>query len=204
MRNKVSLVLAFVCLLGAVSAARADDSTTFGPSTDRSPSMLAYGFKGMGTGTLIGVSVGYLVGRRGGYQKTDWRSYGLGAGIGALAGMGVGLGLGAADLAANRPGVGGIVLRDTFYGVTLGGVAGLLGGGIAALVQHNAERVPLGGAVGAVAGAGVGLIVGFIEGPRIVNDAAHRRQARRVAPTVLTMRDGGNNMVVMPAAVGRF
>ena len=44
MRNKVSLVLAFVCLLGAVSAARADDTTTFGPSTDRSPSMLAYGF----------------------------------------------------------------------------------------------------------------------------------------------------------------
>jgi hypothetical protein len=200
MRTLTILTLLCASVLGTSLSARADDK--FGPSSERNPSMLSYGFEGLGTGALVGLSVGYIVARRDGFEDSDWRAVGLGAGIGALSGMGLGLGLGAADLASDRPGVGGIVLRDTLYGTGLGGLAGLLGGGISAIVSNDAEHVPFGAAIGGIAGAGVGMIVGFIEGPRVVNSRRH--QARLIAPTVVAARDTNNNPVWMPGAVGRF
>ena len=200
MRILTILTVISVCVLGTSLSARADDK--FGPSSERNPSMLSYGFEGLGTGALVGLGIGYLVARNDDFERSDWRAIGLGAGIGALSGMGLGLGLGAADLASDRPGVGGVVLRDTLYGTGLGGLAGLLGGGISAIVSGDGEHVPFGAAIGGVAGAGVGMIVGFIEGPRMVHSRRH--QARGFAPTVVAVRDSSNNPVWMPGAVGRF
>ena len=92
--------------------------------------MLQYGFTGLGAGLLIGAGGGYLAARDPDwkYDKRNYRALGLGAGIGALSGMALGLGLGAADLGADAPGYGGVVLRDTLYGTGLGAVAGAIGG----------------------------------------------------------------------------
>jgi hypothetical protein len=99
--NSILLGLACACILAITGAAHADD--TFGRPSERSPSMLSYGFKGMGTGALIGLGGGYIYARRHDEGRPeDWRAVGLGTGIGALAGTGVGLGLGAADLGARE------------------------------------------------------------------------------------------------------
>jgi hypothetical protein len=166
--------------------------------------MLSYGFKGMGTGALIGLGSGYIFARRHDQGRdNDWRAVGLGTGIGALAGTGIGLGLGAADLASDRPGVGGIVLRDMLYGVTLGGLAGALGGGISAFAQNDAEHVAFGAAVGALSGAGIGMIIGFIEGPRMVKSAQHR--VMNVRPSLSrAARDANDRRVWTAGLEGRF
>jgi hypothetical protein len=203
MRNNTILAsLVCACVLAVSGIARADD--TFGRPSENSPSMLSYGFKGMGTGALIGLSGGYLAARRHNEGRdNDWRAVGLGTGIGALAGTGVGLGLGAADLGSRHPGVGGIMLRDTLYGVTLGGLAGALGGGISAISQHEGEHVLFGAAVGGVSGAGIGLIIGAIEGPRLVKSPEHR--AWNVRPSLAhAMRDAGNRRVWTLGATGYF
>jgi hypothetical protein len=202
MRTHTILTISLVCAcLIATATVRADD--TFGPPSEKSPSMLGYGFKGMGTGALVGLGGGYIAARRSDETGAqDWRSVGLGAGIGALAGTGVGLGLGAADLASDRPGVGGIVLRDTLYGCGLGGLSGALGGGISAIVQQDGEHVLFGAAVGAVAGAGIGLIIGLIEGPRMVKSARHR--AMSIRPNIAALRDVDRQKVWTLGAVTRF
>jgi hypothetical protein len=200
--HTILMSLVCACVLALAGAARADD--TFGRPSEKSPSMLSYGFKGMGTGALVGLSAGYIVARRHDEGSSDdWRAIGLGAGIGALAGTGVGLGLGAADLAARHPGVGGVVLRDTLYGVTLGGLAGVLGGGISAIAQSEPEHAAFGAAVGGLSGAGIGMIIGFIEGPRLVKSPEHN--AMRIRPTVAhAARDIDNRRVWTLGAVGRF
>lgn len=170
------------------------------------PSMLQYGFAGLGSGALIGLGGGYLFARDPdwNWDKRDYRALGLGAGIGALSGMALGLGLGAYDLGAKKPGYGGVVLRDTLYGTGLGAVTGALGGMISAFAQDEGEHVLFGTAIGLVAGAGVGMIIGFIEAPRAVNQRYKEEKQRSVKPTVSAARDVSNQMVWTLGGVGRF
>ena len=58
MRTLTILTLLCASVLGTSLSARADDK--FGPSSERNPSMLSYGFEGLGTGALVGLSVGYI------------------------------------------------------------------------------------------------------------------------------------------------
>jgi hypothetical protein len=169
--------------------------------------MLSYAFTGLGTGALVGLSGGYLAARGANWHwhRHEYRALGLGVSIGALAGIGLGLGLGAADLGANAPGYGGIVLRDMLYGTGLGAVAGVIGGGISAFAQGDAEHALLGTAIGAIAGAGVGMIIGFIEAPRAVGQRKkEEKEQQKVTPAVSTTRDVHNGLVWMFGSEGRF
>jgi hypothetical protein len=206
MRPLAILTLLSGLLLSAVPAA-ADDKLENPTRSDRdAPSMLSYAFTGLGTGTLVGLSGGYLAARGSNWHwhQHEYRALGLGVSIGALAGIGLGLGLGAADLGADAPGYGGIVLRDMLYGTGLGAVAGVIGGGISAFAKGDAEHALFGTAIGAISGAGVGMIIGFIEAPRAVRERKKEEKERKVAPAVSTLRDAHNQMVWMFGSVGRF
>lgn len=210
-------VLLAACTLCTVSAS-ADDALDNPTRSERNPpSMLQYGFAGLGTGLLIGASAGYLVARDPDwdYSKRDWRALGLGTGIGALSGMALGLGLGAADLGADAPGYGGVVLRDTLYGTGLGAVAGAIGGTISAFAQSEGEHVLFGTAIGLVSGAGVGMIIGFIQAPRDLKERQREDQrkeqkepkksaARSALPTLGATRDANNQLVWVLGSTGRF
>lgn len=200
------LTLLVGCLLCTLPAA-ADDALDNPTRAERDdPSMLQYGFAGLGTGMLIGASGGYLAARdpNWDWDKRDYRALGLGTGIGALSGMALGLSLGAADLGADAPGYGGVVLRDTLYGTGLGAVAGAIGGMISAFAQSEGEHVLFGAAIGMVAGAGTGMIIGFIEAPRAVRQRKKEEKQREVRPSVGAARDAGNHMVLTLGGVGRF
>jgi hypothetical protein len=168
--------------------------------------MLSYAFTGLGTGALVGLSGGYLAARHANWDwhKEEYRALGLGASIGALSGIALGLGLGIADLGADAPGYGGIVLRDTLYGTGLGAVAGVIGGGIAAFARSDAELALFGATIGAVSGAGVGMIIGFIEAPRSVKQRKKEEQQQKVTPTVSATRDARNELVWVFGSTGRF
>jgi len=222
---RTNSLLSLVGLLAACTLcsapASADDALDNPTRSERNPpSMLQYGFAGLGSGLLIGLGGGYLAARD---PDWDWnsRSYrklGLGAGIGALAGMGLGLGLGAADLGADAPGFGGVVLRDTLYGTGLGAVAGAIGGTISAFAQSEGEHVLFGTAIGLVAGAGTGMIIGFIQAPRDLRERRREDQRKEqkepkvnveqkqvsVAPTLGAARDARNQLVWTLGTVGRF
>jgi hypothetical protein len=207
MRPLATLTLLLSLLLCRLSA-RADDNQLENPTrAERDPpSMLSYAFQGLGTGALVGLSGGYLAARDANWHwhRDEYRALGLGVSIGALAGIGLGLGLGAADLGADVPGYGGIVLRDMWYGTGLGTLAGVIGGAISAFAQSEAEHVLFGAAIGAISGAGAGMIIGFIEAPRAVRQRKKEEQQRTVAPTVSAARDARNQLVWVLGSTGRF
>ncbi len=147
----------------------------FGPNPERAPSVFAYGFRGLLIGAPVGLSAGYLLTRDDDWGTEDWKDVGIGVGIGAVGGAVGGLGVGFYDLYDNRPGVGMVVLRDTWYGTLLGASVGLIIGSIYWIESGDAENVLVGGAWGTVIGAPVGTIIGFIEGPRV-------RDYARVSP----------------------
>jgi hypothetical protein len=203
----LALVTVLSSLVLAAPCARADDTLSNPTRSEREPpSMLSYAFTGLGTGALVGLSGGYLAARDANWDwgKREYRAIGLGASIGALSGIALGLGLGAADLGADAPGYGGVVLRDTLYGTGLGAVAGLLAGGISAFARSDAEHALFGTAIGAVAGAGVGMIIGFIEAPRAVRERKKEEQPRTVTPAVSATRDARNELVWVLGSAGRF
>jgi hypothetical protein len=144
--------------------------------TEDQPSIFSSGWNGLLAGAAVGAGAGYLVGRRDGWKKSDWRAEGLGIGIGALAGAGLGIALGVADT-SGAPG-GRYVARDLIAGAGFGAVIGLIGGGIAAARQHHAEYALFGTAIGVCAGAGLGIITGIIEG-----QAKRRRNAQATTTT---------------------
>lgn len=209
MRPLATLSLLLGLMLCSASAL-ADDALDNPTRAEREPpSMLSYAFSGLGTGALVGLSGGYLAARDANWHwhKHEYRALGLGASIGALSGMALGLGLGAADLGADAPGYGGVVLRDTLYGTGLGAVAGVISGGIAAFARNDGELALFGTTVGAIAGAGVGMIIGFIEAPRAVNQRKKeekREEKPQVAPAVSATRDVRNDMVWVLGGSGRF
>ncbi len=142
----------------------------FGPDPDEAPSVFTYAFRGFGIGTLLGMSAGYLALRDFEDHEEEWKDFGQSIGIGALSGTVGGLAVGLYDLNLEKPGVGGIVLRDTLYGTVLGGLVGAVAGGLAVIDSDNGEDVVLGASVGSLSGAALGIVMGFIEGPRIVEN----------------------------------
>jgi len=172
------IVMALAALL-FVAPARAQvvQQTNVAPTAAAEPpSIFTNGYQGMLAGTLVGGSIGYLVGQRHGWDnsKKEWRGVGLGLGIGALAGAGLGLTLGFLDR-ADVP-AGRYIARDLLAGVGFGAVIGVISGGIAALVKGEAKPVLVGTTAGVVAGAGAGIITGIIEG-------AYKRRHRASATT---------------------
>jgi len=163
------------------------------------PSVFASGYQGMLSGALVGASGGYLVGRRDGWKKSDWRALGLGLGIGTLAGAGLGITLGIMD----RTGVpaGHYIARDLLAGAGFGAVIGVISGGIAAAVSGHGERVLFGTAVGTVAGAGAGIITGIIEGATKRRTTAATTTYGRVKITPSFSADARS---FAPGVVGRF
>ena len=147
----------------------------FGPDPEKAPSVITYGFRGAGIGTLLGISAGYLVLRDFEDEEDEWKDFGKAVGISAIVGTVGGLAVGFYDLSLEDPGVGSIVLRDCLYGSGLGGLVGALAGGIAVIDSENGEDVALGASIGILSGAVLGIVIGFIEGPRIVRDYSLRQ-----------------------------
>jgi hypothetical protein len=183
------LVLALLCQLP--NSASADGF--FGPHPDYAPSVFTYGYRGLFTGGLVGLSAGYLVARNDGFSDDDWRPLVLGSGIGALSGSVLGLTLGFVDLSDDQPGRASIALRDTLYGAGFGALLGGITGGLVIIRTHDAEHLLFGAALGTLAGSGLGLVIGLIEGKRIVESPQHRYSA-----SLSATRDAGGNLVYTP------
>lgn len=179
--------------------ARADGY--FGGNPDRAPSVFTYGYRGLLTGTFVGLAGGYVRARRDGFERDDWRPLVLGTGIGALAGATVGMTLGFVDLNADNPGYAAIALRDTLYGAGFGSLIGVVVGGLVIIRTREAEHALFGMAIGTMVGSVVGLGIGLIEGRRIVSSPRH---ARRFQPDLWTTRDANGGLVLAPGLSGRF
>jgi hypothetical protein len=171
----------------------------FGPDPDYAPSVFTYGYRGLLTGGLVGLSAGYLVARRDGFERDDYRPLVLGGGIGALSGAALGLTLGFVDLADDRPGMGSIALRDTLYGAGFGALLGAITGGLVIIRTREAEHLLFGASIGTLAGAALGLGIGLIEGRRIVSSPQHRYSA-----SLVSTRDAAGELVWTPAFRGVF
>jgi hypothetical protein len=130
---------------------------------DETPSVFRYGFRGLGTGALVGLGAGYLVARdeAGGDAAGDALRT---VAIGAVTGGAVGLGLGLVDVGSDRPGVAGYALRDALYGAAFGLVTGALIGGV--VNDPSLDKGLFGASVGVISGASLGLIIGVFEGRR--------------------------------------
>ncbi len=193
-----------VALVSLFTASPALAGGLFGPDPDESPSVFSYGFRGFGTGALVGLGAGYLIARgsdEGGAEDTKAVAYAVLGG--ALVGGVSGLVLGIVDVADDRPGVGNLVLRDTLYGALFGLAAGGLAGTAIAIESEDWETVPFAGAIGIVSGAALGVVVGVFEGRRIVDSPAHRRRAGLSGFAVAPFSDG-DAVAWGPAFSGTF
>ncbi len=176
------LALALVCLVPSARAADLQPPTVFDGA-----------YQGLLVGGVAGLSTGYLFARRGGWHSSsDWKPLVYGAGIGALAGSALGLTLGIVDMTQNKPGRNGYVMRDGLYGAGLGAVLGGIAGGLAALSSKKGEHILLGGSIGVLSGACLGMGVGFVEG--------YRKYSASVAP----VRQADGSVTFVPAVGGRF
>ncbi|HEX5659732.1 MAG TPA: hypothetical protein VFX59_21205 [Polyangiales bacterium] len=147
-------------------------------SSDDGPGIISMGLSGIFPGAAVGGSAGYLVGRRDGWKKSDWRAVGLGLGIGALSGAGFGILLGIIN-ESGAP-AGRYIARDWAAGVGFGALIGVIAGGISAARNDKAEYALFGTAIGAISGAGLGIITGIIEG------AAKRNRSGTTTTTTTT------------------
>ncbi len=193
-----------VLVTSALCTPKAQAAGFFGPRSEYSPSVFTYGFRGLTMGGLVGLGTGYLVARHDGFDSDDWKPLVYGAGFGALGGAALGLTLGFVDLADDNPGMGNIALRDMVYGTGFGALVGTIVGALVVIKSHDAEHIPFGAAIGTVSGAGVGLIIGLIEGRRITTSPRHRYSVEGVRPTLATTRDMGQQLVWVAGAQGRF
>jgi len=167
MKRILILLVISICVGGLTHPVMAGGF--FGPDPDEAPSVFTYAFRGFGIGSLLGASAGYLVLRDFDDHEDEWKDFGQSLGIGALTGTVGGLAIGLYDLNLEKPGVGGIVLRDTLYGTLLGGLVGAVAGGLAVIDSDQGEDIALGASIGSLSGAVVGVVMGFIEGPKIVD-----------------------------------
>jgi MFS family permease len=173
----LALLLSSLLPTGAFAQQVIQQNTNVQPEAD-GPSIFSMGYSGLLAGAGIGAAGGYLVGRRDGWKKSDWRAVGLGIGIGALSGAGLGIMLGIVDR-SGAPG-GRYVARDLAAGAGFGALVGLIGGGISAALNDKAEYALFGTAIGACAGAGLGIVTGIIEG------AAKRRRNNAATTTTVS------------------
>lgn len=166
------------------------------------PSFFKYGYEGLGLGAGTGLAAGYLVARDDGWEKSDWKPLVYGGGIGALVGAGVGLTLGALDLTRIRPNKKGYyVLHDMALGAGFGFCVGAIAGALAAISTEKFEHVLLGGAIGTLAGAGLGGIVGFFDGP----DQGERPAAQQPFGVALVpVREASGKLAYLPMLSARY
>lgn len=203
------IFVALFCLASLVPEIASAQNRGFGPDPARAPSVFAYGFRGLGIGAPVGLSTAYLLTRDGDWRQEDWETLAIGTGIGAVSGAVVGLAVGFYDLRDSHPGVGMVVLRDTFYGVLLGAGIGLIVGSIYWIESGHAESALAGAAWGTVIGAPVGAIIGFIEGPTVRDSAqtdsapnyGFHLQALRSRPAV---GDVAGRVTLVPTFSGTF
>jgi hypothetical protein len=191
--------LALALWLGHAPAARAAEGT---PEPASTRTVFDYGYQGLWSGTLMGLSIGYLFARDDGFKSGDWKPLAYGGAIGALAGSAVGLTFGVIDLARDTPGLGYMALRGTGYGLGFGMVAGGVAGGVAAISTKKPEHILLGAAIGSMVGGSLGLVLGAVEGNR---DAARKRASGpRYTLTVAVATEADGGAAWLPALVGRF
>ena len=93
------LAATFTVLTATQARAQAVVQQTNVQTQDEGPSIFTSGYQGMFAGAAAGGGAGYIVGRKDGWESSDWQAVGLGLGIGALAGAGLGVTLGIADCA---------------------------------------------------------------------------------------------------------
>ncbi|MGA1870743.1 MAG: hypothetical protein ACMUJM_19585 [bacterium] len=145
------------------------------------PSVFNYGWAGMKLGLLLGTAIG-------GVQAIDQHER-LdddeeaqrvldGALYGVIGGTMLGLGIGFYGLSEGKTGVGGIILRDMWYG---GGIGLIVGGAIGGLQysqtnewRHFNESLVWGYIGGTIAGFAFGLI----EGPQIASSPYDKWRGR--------------------------
>jgi hypothetical protein len=157
------------------------------------PTVFDGAYQGLLVGGTAGLATGYLFARRDGWKASDdWKPLVYGLGIGALAGSAIGLTLGIIDMAQNRPGRNGYVMRDGLYGAGLGAVLGGIAGGLAALSSKKGEHVLLGGSIGVLSGTCLGMGVGWVEG------------YRKFSGTVAPVQQANGSIVYVPAVLGTF
>ncbi|MBN2718395.1 MAG: hypothetical protein JXX14_21300 [Deltaproteobacteria bacterium] len=165
-----TLLVLFVAMF-SMCAMQAQAGGYFAKNPDDQPSVFTYGLRGLGVGTLDGMAAGYLVIHTDASEMADWRVFLVSMGIGALGGAALGLTTGFVDVAmysrypnGNYVGMGAIILRDSLYGALFGALLGTIGGGVGAILKSDAQYLPLGAAIGALAGTGLGILIGVIEG----------------------------------------
>lgn len=151
-RVGVALCVGVVTALSASPARAQDDDSAF-----------TYAFRGLGIGVPVGAAAGYLITRDGDWDSKNWRDVGVGVAVGAIGGAMGGLAIGIADLSDGKTGMGGTVLRDTWYGTLLGATVGAIIGLVRVMDAGSGEDVLVATAWGAVIGAPVGIGVGFLE-----------------------------------------
>lgn len=132
-------------------------------AADEPPSIITYGTNGFWTGAQIGVATAYLATGKD-YESREWRKLVFGAGVGALSGVAIGITLGIVDSGSTPPATGWLVLRDAGYGIGLGSLVGLATGALFMLDSPDTKYLMRGLAIGSLAGAGVGVVVGVIQG----------------------------------------
>lgn len=178
-----------LCLLtvlaGLVPAAHAAEA--------QPPTVFDGAYQGLLVGGTMGLAIGYLFARQNGWDSSDdWKPLVYGAGVGAIAGSVFGLTLGIVDTAQDNPGRSGYVMRDGLCGAGLGAILGGIAGGLAAISSKDAEHVLLGGSIGVLSGAGLGMGVGFIEG------------FHKYSPSVAPVQHADGSVTFVPAVTGRF
>ena len=181
--------LLVVCLFAVIAmSARRSQAAALPP-----PTVFDGAYQGLLVGGTAGLATGYLFARRDGWNSSsDWKPLVYGAGIGALSGAVVGLTLGIVDMSQGKPGRNGYVMRDGLYGAGLGAVLGGIAGGLAAISTKKGEHVLLGGSIGVLSGACLGMTVGFIEG------------YQRFAVAVSAVEQVGGSYTFVPAVSARF
>lgn len=187
-RRLAGLVVTVAVLGLGAGPARADKQPPAG-----APTVFDGAYQGLLVGAMAGLATGYLFARDDGWKGSgDWKPLAYGAGVGALTGSAIGLTLGIIDMAQDKPGRNGYVMRDGLYGAGLGAVMGGIAGGVAAVSSGKGEHALLGASIGVLTGTCLGMGIGFVEG--------YRKYAVAIAP--VQHRDG--SITFVPAVGGRF
>jgi len=173
---------------------------------EEAPSILGYGFEGLGTGATTGLAVGYLsTGPE--FESGEWKKLVYGTAIGALSGLGVGVLLGIVDAGTSKGrGVGFYMLRDSNYGVSVGLIVGGIVGVLRWIDDGSGKDFLQGMAWGTVIGAGSGFLVGIIEGALrggSSSDSATARPARLRVGVAFAPSETGLGLPY-PSLSGRF
>jgi hypothetical protein len=185
-------------LLGAVwlapAVSRAETDT---------PSVIAYAFDGFWTGAQVGLASGYLATGRA-YESDEWRKLVFGAGVGALIGVGTGITLGIIDVSGGPPHTGHLILRDVGYGVGLGSIVGLAVGALFLIDDGRPKNLLTGAAIGTLAGAGAGLVLGLIDAASAGPEPAAKLETGVLQSVRFTLLGSEASWVPLPALQGRF